>query len=245
MEPYRISFSVTPGLADRAGHLKPSAMLYFAQEAAGKHCSLLGVDRQALEPRHLFWAVIRHKAEISRLPRVGETVTVETWPMPTTRSAYPRSTVGYDAQGNPLFRIISLWVLMDTQTRAMVLPGKSGITVDGILQGGELTPPASIPVQTLPNTYTRTIRPEDLDENLHMNNTRYLEWVWELLPQTLLTEKTLQGFTICYLSEARQDESLTLSWGLSSEGNLHLEGHRQRPEAPGTQARVFAVQMTF
>mgnify|MGYP002517044180 CR=1 FL=1 len=30
----------------------------------------------------------------------NEDITVETWPMPTTRTAYPRATVGYDAQGN-------------------------------------------------------------------------------------------------------------------------------------------------
>ena len=107
---------------DRYGRLKPSAILFFAQNAADKHCTALSLDWETMASRGLFWAIIRHRVQISRLPKIGETVTVETWPMPTTRSAFPRATAAYDAQGKELFRCISLWVLMDIQTRAMVLP---------------------------------------------------------------------------------------------------------------------------
>ena len=62
--------------------------------------------------------------------------------MPTTRTAYPRSTIAYDADGKECFRAISLWVLMDTQNRSMVLPGKSGVDVAGLLRGCELAVPA-------------------------------------------------------------------------------------------------------
>ena len=129
---------------DRYGRVKPSVMLYFAQEAATGHCDLLSLDWDTLAKKRLFWAVIRHRLVVSRYPVAGETITVETWPMPTTRSAFPRATAAYDQNGNELFRCISLWILMDTETRAMVLPGKSGIEVNGLLRGSELTAPSSI-----------------------------------------------------------------------------------------------------
>jgi len=245
MQPYQMQFTVTAEQADSSGHARPGTLLFFIQEAAGVHCALLGADRQALEPKHLFWAVLRHKVEITRLPLAGETVTVETWPMPTTRTAYPRAAVGYDADGKLLFRIISLWVLMDSQTRAMVLPGKSGVQVDGFLRGCELTPPGSIAPGAMSGSVTRTVDQADLDQNIHMNNTRYLDWIWDLPACAIPAEKSLREFTVCYLSEARLDETLTLSWRLSEGDILQIEGCLEKPGKPDLQERVFAALLMF
>ena len=75
---------------DCFGRAKPSALLYFIQQAAGEHCRLLGVDATFLADKNLFWAVSRTRVEITRLPTDGERITVKTWPMPTSRVAYPR-----------------------------------------------------------------------------------------------------------------------------------------------------------
>ena len=107
---YSQKFTLTDMDVDCFGKLKLSTLLFFAQEVAGKHCIQLGADYETLSKKNLFWAVTRHRVQITRLPVRGETITVETWPMPTTRVAYPRSMVAYDAEGKELFRSISLWV---------------------------------------------------------------------------------------------------------------------------------------
>ena len=158
MEPiYKQQFTLSNIHVDRYGRAKPSTLLYFVQEAAGQHCRLLAVDRTNLAPKHLFWAVSRNRVQVTRLPRLGETIYVETWPMPTTRVAYPRSVVAYDEQGNELFRSISLWVLMDDRTRAMILPGKSGVTVDGTLTGAELAVPHAVATRPMASSVTKTV----------------------------------------------------------------------------------------
>ena len=101
MEPiFKQQFTLSEMQVDRFGRARPSVLLYLMQEAAGSHCSLLAVDHDTLSHRHLFWAVTRSRVQITRLPRLGEKIFVETWPMPTTRTAYPRSTVAYDENGN-------------------------------------------------------------------------------------------------------------------------------------------------
>ena len=81
MEPiFRQSYEISAIHVDCFGRLKPSTILYFAQEAAGGHCDILRLDWDTMAKRHLFWAVIRHRVQITRLPRLGETITVETWP---------------------------------------------------------------------------------------------------------------------------------------------------------------------
>lgn len=246
MEPiFRKDFEISAIHLDCHGRVKPSVLLYFAQEVAGAHCIELGLDWQTLAKRNLFWAVIRNRVQVTRLPVAGETITVETWPMPTTRSAYPRSTVGYDEKGNEVFRSVSLWVLMDTQTRAMILPGKSGVEVNGILRGTELAPPHSIVPKERENSITRRVGYTELDRNGHMNNTRYLDWVDDLLPAAFHKEQPVREFTVCYLSEAIEGQELTLNWTLSQDSVLQVDAHRIRTDVPEKQDRVFSAQLAF
>lgn len=224
---------------------KPSVLLYMAQEAACGHCNELALGWDVLQEKQLFWAIIRHKMQITRLPVEGETITVETWPMPTTRSAFPRATVAYDETGNEVFRSVALWVLMNTQSRAMVLPGKSGIALEGTVTGNELALPSSILPKTLENTVTRTVRYSELDRNGHMNNTRYLDWVDDLLSAEFHEAHPVREFTVCYLSEALENQSVDLRWQLSDGPCLQVDGRRARTDMPGEYDRVFSVQMLF
>ena len=238
---YQKSFSVPSFATDRYNRLKPSYLLGLAQEVAGDHSALLKAD---FAHTQLYWVITRQQVQISRLPTSGENITLETWPMPTTRVAYPRSTIAYDEHGNELFRSISLWVLMDPQSRAMVLPGKSGVIVDGLLRGSELAVPGSLPPGNLQNTTTRTVRYTELDVNGHMNNTRYLDWMDDLLDASFHQNHTPREFTVCYLSEARENESIELHWELNQDGALRLDAFRAGENSSGHQ-RVFSAQALF
>ena len=242
---YNQKFTLTDMDVDCFCNLKLSSLLFYAQEVAGKHSALLGADYDTLAQKKLFWAVTRHKVQITRLPRLGETITVETWPMPTTKVAYPRAMAAYDSLGNELFRSISLWVLMDLETRGMVLPGKSGVDVGGLLTGNELSAPHSIISRPLQNTAQRTVTYTSLDRNGHMNNTRYLDWVADLLPSAFHRERTPKELLICYASEALEAQEINLDWELTQAGILQVDAHRENTLVPGKKHRVFSAQVLF
>jgi medium-chain acyl-[acyl-carrier-protein] hydrolase len=237
MEPFIKKFEISDLYVDCFGNLKPSAILFLAQEIAGQHCVELGLDWDTLARRNLFWAVVRHKAQIIRLPRRGETVTVRTWPMPTSRTAYPRAMEVLDESGSVLLKTISLWVLMDLETRAMILPGKSGITVEGIELGTELSAPRNIVPKELTQQTSRTVVFSDLDRNGHMNNTRYLDWVSDLLPSGFHGTHTPTEFTVCYTTEGREGQSLCLRHELV-ENALQVDASRDGE-------RVFAARILY
>lgn len=242
---YSQKFTISDMEVDRYGRMKLSSLLYYAQEAAGKHSALLGADYDSLAQKRLFWAVSRHRVQISRLPVLGETITVETWPMPTSRVAYPRSLVAYDAQGNEVFRSISLWVLMDSENRVMVLPGKSGVEVKGTLTGSELALPHSLVPKDMPNTVQRTVTYTCLDRNGHMNNTRYLDWVDDLLPSSFHRDHTPKELIIFYANEAREAQVLNLCWELTPDGILQVDAHRENTDVSEKKQRFFSAQLLF
>jgi len=235
---YKQDFTIEHIHVDCFGRVTPAALLYFVQEAAGQHCNLLAVDGDSLSHKHLFWAVTRNRVQITRLPQLHEKITVETWPMPTTRVAYPRSVVAYAEKGNELFRSISLWVLMDSRTRAMVLPGKSGVVVNGTLTGTELAVPHAIATRPTENTVTKTVGFSLLDSNGHMNNTRYLDWVADLLPSAFHGPHPVQEFTVCYLNEAREGDEIRLSYALTDGPTLTVDALRG-------DSRIFSAQLSF
>ena len=246
MEPtYRKNFVIDDMAVDCYGKLKLSSLLYFAQDVAGRHSELLGADYDSLAMRQLFWAVTRHRVQITRLPHRGETITVETWPMPTTKIAYPRSMVAFDAQGNEVFRAISLWVLMDLENRNMVLPGKSGVTVNGCLTGSELALPHSIVPKSMINRDMRRVTYSCLDRNNHMNNTKYLDWVDDLLPSDFHKSHEPEELIICYHAEAMEYQQIFMDWELADTGCLQVDAHREKTGVSDKQERVFSAQVLF
>ena len=239
---YEKKFQI-PGFAtDRFGRLKCSYLLSLCQEVAGDHSALLGTDYASTQ---LYWVVTRQKVQITRLPGAGEEILLQTWPMPTTRVAYPRSTIAYDENGQEVFRSISLWVLIDRDSRAMVLPGRSGVEVAGTLRGCELTAPGSMTPREFAETDKRRVRFSDLDVNGHMNNCRYLDWVTDLLPSGFHQTHSLAEFTICYLSEIREDEELLLSWELREGRELTVEASRNAPGTGDGKTRVFSARIQY
>ena len=243
MEPiYQQDFEITDAYVDRYGRLKPSTILYFAQEVAGDHFALISMSYEDLAKRGLFWTVTRHRVQVSRLPLRGETIHIETWPMPTTRVAYPRSMVAYDAKGNELFRSISIWVLMDLNTRNMILPGKSGISVVGTLRGNELASPLGLPAKPMGSRRERPVCYTDLDRNGHMNNCRYLDWIDDLLPSAFHAQHAVKEFTVCYLSEAREGQTLDMQWDFIEENTLQVDARRRKEEK---DERIFSARFLF
>ena len=243
MEPiYQQDFKITDLYVDCHGKILPSKILYIMQEVAGAHFARISMDYETLAKKGMFWAVTRHKVQITRLPLRGETIHVETWPMPTTRVAYPRSIIAYDESGNEVFRSISLWVLMDLNARNMILPGKSGIEVAGTLRGNELASPLGLPAKALSNHRHRYVNYTDLDRNSHMNNTRYLDWVWDLIPSDFHARHSVKEFTVCYLNEAREGQQLQLYWDILEDGYLQMDARRKEEDK---DERIFAARILF
>ena len=239
---YTQNFHIMDNCVDRFGRLKLSTLLFNAQEVAGRHFDGLAMTYDQLESKGMFWAIIRQRVAITRLPMSGETIRVETWPMPNTRVAYPRHVAAYDQQGNELFRVLSLWVLMDVNTRAMILPGKSGICLPGTTQGNELPAPGSLPAKQLLHHRVRPVCFTDLDRNGHMNNTRYMDWVTDLFPSAFHEGRILRELSVCYFAESLEGDVLDLRRELPDPAAVQVDIHRMRD---GREERVFSARLSY
>lgn len=241
---FRKQYSIMDNCTDRYGRLKPSQILFFAQDAATSQCDIIGMDWPSMAARGLFWVISRTNVQIHRLPKKGDTVTVETWPMANTRVAYPRAMTMYDENGEILVQSISLWVLMDIEKRTMVLPGRSGLDFIGQDRGGELPIPGGL-IPCAGDSYSnRTVAYTDLDINGHVNNTRYMDWLDDLMNSEFHKTHAPKTFTVGYLSEAREGQIIRQETVYDEQSNI-LRAEFRREKEPGKLERVFAAKVEY
>ena len=78
-----------------------------------------------------------------------------------------------------------------------------------------------------------------------MNNTRYLDWIDDLLPSAFHQDHPVAEFTVCYLSEAREGDPMQLEWDTLEDGALLVEGKRLSAADGEKPSRIFAAKLSF
>ena len=78
-----------------------------------------------------------------------------------------------------------------------------------------------------------------------MNNTKYLDWVDDLLPARFHQDRTAREFVICYLSEALEQQQIRLDWNLSETGCVQVDAHREKTVVSQGKDRIFTVQVLY
>ena len=179
MKTYDESFKLLTRDCDLKGTWRLSAVLEAMQEAAGAHSLLLGCGREELLKQHIVWVLSRSELHMNRYPRLGETITLHTFPMPNRVYFFPRYYIFTDERGEMIGKAGTLWLLLDTQTRKMLPPGDIARLIP---DNRDLTVPMNLPATVgalqgdeFVSEYTPLYT--DLDVNGHVNNTRYADWL--------------------------------------------------------------------
>ena len=67
----------------------------------------------------------------------------------------------------------------------------------------------------------------------------------DLLPSQFHKDHDIRGFTLCYLSEAREGETLRLQWELGEDGVIRIDADREEGAVSAGHSRVFSAQILF
>ena len=212
MKTYQEEILLRTCSCDFMGTWRPSAILETMQEVAGMHSELLGCGRNTLIQKNLVWVLSRLELHMDHYPGPGSRVMAETFPMPNRRWFFPRYFLFKDEAGRLLGKAGTLWVLFDITTRHMVPPGEvAGLLPDNSDMIAPLGLPA--PVEDLPGremVYPHIPVYTDLDVNMHVNNTKYADWLCDGLGIDVMRENCLQSLVINYDAEIRPDQEITL-----------------------------------
>jgi acyl-ACP thioesterase len=238
--------SVPFGGVDKSDRLTMAAAFDFFQEAAINHAEALGVGREAMARMGQGWVLSRISVLMERRPRFGEIVTVRSWPRGWERLFAIRDYDIRDEADTLLVRGRSSWIILDIQKRRPLRPQAIMDTLP-LNQGLDALPGGGGGLEARENLIAageRRALYSDIDYNGHVNNTRYIQWIQDILEPEVLEQAGKLRLDINYLNEVKPGE-LTVLWtgpldaALNDAGAARaIEGRRQTDGQPVFRAEL-------
>lgn len=190
--------------------LRLSAVLRYQQEAGERHLASGGMGWNALMQHGIAFVASRWRAQIHRLPSMGESVALTTWHRERKGPRFFRCYEWRDARGELLIEGVMQFALVSV-TDHRLLRGTE-FDVFGVADQPHRTVSCgdpsrwTLPPMTVADTYT--VRRSDIDRNGHLNNTRYADLLTDVLPTDAVSTIELQ-----FAGECRLGDVITLATG--------------------------------
>ncbi|MBF0786479.1 MULTISPECIES: acyl-ACP thioesterase domain-containing protein [unclassified Streptococcus] len=231
---YQETLTLSFDMVDVRQELKIPSFLAYCLALSNRQSELLGRgEKEIFEQYGLVWVVTDYEADISHLPRYQETITIETEASSYNTFFCYRTFRIYDVKGNLLIKIFAYFVLIDFETRK-VRPIPEELIAP--YQAEKVKKVARTPKYGILEEATeqeREVRYFDIDLNGHVNNSKYLEWMYESLDYEFLSTHRPTYFQLKYIKEVvpealvttkvvrKEDSSQHEIW---SNGQLNAQG---------------------
>ena len=225
---YQMKMKIPFDMADMNGHIKLPDVILLSLQVSGMQSIELGVsDKAILENYNLVWIITDYDIEVDRLPRFAEEITIETEALSYNRLfCYRRFTI-YDETGQELIHMMATFVLMDRDSRKVhavepeiVAPYQSDFDKK-LIRGPKYE---SLEESTSKDYHVRFY---DLDMNGHVNNSKYLDWIFEVMGADFLTQYIPKKINLKYVKEVRPGGVITSAverTGLESKHEITSDG---------------------
>jgi len=231
MNIYKEQCTVPFASVDQSDRLSIASTFELFQEAAINHAEMLGVGREAMKQSGQVWILSRLSVFMKSRPRYGEKILIRSWPRGANKLFAVRDydihladcIQGHEdhpARDEVLVKGRSSWLIVDIEKRrpirpqsvAETLPFNEGINaLPGInIEGND--PNASLKERdySKEQALLRRATYSDIDYNGHVNNTRYIQWIQDLLEPEILESAQQLRLDINYLAEVRYGEEIML-----------------------------------
>jgi acyl-ACP thioesterase len=165
----------------RDQRLRLQALCNYLEESATLHANALGLGQERLLAEGLAWVLVRLRLSLIGLPLGGQRVRVETWPVDRDGLRFRRDFLLADEAGGILARAVSHWAVVDLATRRVErMPENISVirpeNPRRALEDGDIRIPALRGGEEGP---AFPVRLADIDQNRHVNNGRYLDFILE------------------------------------------------------------------
>ena len=187
------------------------ALIDFFNDAAWEHSSILNIGTEQLLAENKNWVLYSMQFQFFNFPKWGEEILIRTWASGTHRIFATREVEIYNAKNK--FELIacgtSSWFIIDLQTRRPMRPNIYDIMKNNILDkrfdnlfGETINFP-----ENMIELYEVTAQYSELDWNGHVNNSNYIKWALDTIPNMYKNNFTkLKDVVVNYLGQAKIGE---------------------------------------
>ena len=196
---------------DFNGVARTSALMRYIQSAAETQLTEKGLSYDELRRRNRAFILSKIKMEFTESVRAFEPLVAMTFPATSRGYSFLRCYKLF-RDGETIGRAVSAWALVDTENHSLV-------RVNDMELGLETYDSIDMPIsrivmpENIEEVGRYTVSYGDVDQNGHMNNTRYPDVYSSFLP---IKDKRIRSVTISYINEAPAADTLTVMRGFSN-----------------------------
>jgi len=194
--------------ADYTGKARIVSLVRFAQESAWKHATDLGFGFEKLKQENMAWILRSFVIDMNKIPFWGDEIIIRTWPCGFDRVRCYRDFIFFNKDREILGKASSTWFVIDIENR---LPKKTKSyyhLFKTLTEKPQLEELLNIKLekQVSGKTNSRKVYLSDLDVNYHVNNTNYIQWVFDEYCLESFEQKTFKNMTCHFYSEALHND---------------------------------------
>ncbi len=182
-------------------------------------------------------------------------INVRTWAQEPELFFFPRVTTAELGNATPLFSAVTWWAVLDLSTERPIHP-KEMVERFGVppLDDDHPRYPArykryrgNVPEGLIPfSSTTPTPVYEDIDNNKHVNNVAYVQWLLDSLPPSFRSTYKASMLDVSWLQQVYLEDCLTLHATIHPAGQdsacPHLHHTLTRQEKDGSETLVWAAE---
>lgn len=210
------------------GKITIANLCNYLQEAASVNAEHLGFSKTNFDEENLnvTWVMTRMRVKVTRRPNWNEAVKVFTFPRPARRIVAWRDFIIYGEDGEEVGRASTEWMMIDFTTRrpvaipAFVTERANHELLPVFTEPLGFKLPPDIFISQTSQTYSITAAPSDIDLNGHVNNVRYITWLFDAMKEVpekvdmeiAFKSEVLVGTSVkVYLAEDEEAKYLRIS----------------------------------
>ncbi len=229
---YRVRYYET----DFRGTLRPVTLLDYLQDAASGDSLRTGFSVMDLRKMNMTWVLSRYHVKIFKYPEVGESLNVLTWRSGINGHFAMREFEVSDDGNTILALATSSWAIVNLET-------KRPARIDTVAPGLPILERRALDVSfsTLPKIEKWDmeqpfhVRMADLDLNRHVNNTVYVGWALEAVPDDIQQGFRLSEIEISYRAEAFYGNTVNVRTSKADNGDKKHFLHQLINEGDGRE----------
>ena len=214
---------------DMYGAMKPHSLLALLLNGCWNCTEGTFYGYRELQARGQIWVMLKLQLQVDALPRWRDRMVLETWGKGVQKFYATRDFRISDLEGRRLVAATSGWIILD---RTSGRPYRFDQSRDGfpwLPTRHELeTSLEKVPELTEYEEAARyRVTYSDIDVNLHANATKYLQWMVDSNPRSVLETMRLKSAELSFLAEAALGDEVAVLAG-RQPGNEGLFGIRRQ-----------------
>lgn len=198
---------------DATGRMSIPALMNLMQESANRNAVAYGIGIADLARQGYGWMLMRFRLRMHQYPRYGQTVRLLTYPTFVEKYFISRDFRVLADDGTLLAAAASTWLVFSIDKRAMVsLPD----FIRSLTVPLEIDPLPQLPLK--PDFQRIAFEPTDertvevgwcsIDQNQHVNNVAYAQWLLETVDNETLQTRELAEIDLVYRTESHWHDYL-------------------------------------